>query len=121
MCIRDSADTGHNEPGISEVLAQLKTYSYSRLWMVIGMVQDKDISKILTLLPKDARYVFCQADLPRALAAEVLAEKAAEFGLQGDIIPDVNEALKFARKNAASDDLIFVGGSTFVVAEIDDL
>ena len=115
------ADTGHNEPGISEVLAQLKTYSYSRLWMVIGMVQDKDISKILTLLPKDARYVFCQADLPRALAAEVLAEKAAQFGLQGDIIPDVNEALKFARKNAASDDLIFVGGSTFVVAEIDDL
>jgi dihydrofolate synthase/folylpolyglutamate synthase len=115
------ADTGHNEPGIREVLAQLKSYSFARLWMVIGMVQDKDISKILTLLPKEARYVFCQADLPRALAAEVLAEKAEEFGLLGDVIPNVNEALKFARKNAAADDLIFVGGSTFVVAEIDDL
>jgi dihydrofolate synthase/folylpolyglutamate synthase len=115
------ADTGHNEPGIREVLAQLKSYSFARLWMVIGMVQDKDISKILTLLPKEARYVFCQADLPRALAAEVLAEKAEEFGLLGHVIPNVNEALKFARKNAAADDLIFVGGSTFVVAEIDDL
>lgn len=115
------ADTGHNEPGIREVLAQLATYSFSKLWLVIGMVQDKDISKILALLPKDANYVFCQADLPRALAARLLAEKAAFFGLQGEIVPNVNEALAFARKNAAADDLIFVGGSTFVVAEIDEL
>jgi dihydrofolate synthase/folylpolyglutamate synthase len=89
--------------------------------MVIGMVQDKDISKILALLPKDAHYVFCQADLPRALPAHLLAEKAASFGLKGETIPTVNQALAFARKNAAADDLIFVGGSTFVVAEIDDL
>lgn len=114
-------DTGHNEPGIREVLEQLKTYSYAQLWMVIGMVQDKDVSKILNLLPKDARYVFCQADLPRALAADLLATKAADFGLIGEVIPDVNQAYQFARKNAADYDLIFVGGSTFVVAEIEDL
>jgi len=115
------ADTGHNEPGIREILAQLETYNFKTLWMVIGMVQDKDISKILALLPKEANYIFCQADLPRALAANQLAEKAAEFGLKGETIPKVNEALTFARKNAGSDDLIFVGGSTFVVAEIDEL
>jgi dihydrofolate synthase/folylpolyglutamate synthase len=115
------ADTGHNEPGIRAILKQLKSYSFEQLWVVIGMVQDKDISKILALLPKEAHFVFCQADLPRAMDAEKLADKAAEFGLKGKVIPDVNEALIFARKNAGSHDLIFVGGSTFVVAEIDDL
>ena len=115
------ADTGHNEPGIRAILSQLKSYSFDRLWMVLGMVQDKDISKILALLPKDARYVFCQADLPRAMPAELLAEKAAEYGLKGEVISEVNQALQFARKNAGADDLIFVGGSTFVVAEIEDL
>jgi dihydrofolate synthase / folylpolyglutamate synthase len=115
------ADTGHNEPGIRAILGQLESYSFEKLWMVIGMVQDKDISKILALLPKDAHYVFCQADLPRAMKAELLAEKAAELGLNGEVIPDVNKALQFARKNAGSNDLIFVGGSTFVVAEIEDL
>ena len=115
------ADTGHNEPGIREILSQLKTYSYQTLWMIIGMVQDKDISKILELLPRDANYVFCQADLPRALPASQLAEKARAFGLSGKTIPNVNEALNFARKNAGRNDLIFVGGSTFVVAEIDNL
>lgn len=115
------ADTGHNEPGIREIISQLKNYSYKNLWMVMGMVQDKDISKILALLPKEARYVFCQADLPRAMPADRLAEKASGLGLVGRVIPDVNTALNFARKNAGPDDLIFVGGSTFVVAEIDDL
>jgi dihydrofolate synthase/folylpolyglutamate synthase len=114
-------DTGHNEPGIKEILDQLKTYSFKQLWMVIGMVQDKDISKILALLPKDANYIFCQAEIPRALAADQLAAKASEAGLKGEIIPNVNEAYNFARKNAGQDDLIFVGGSTFVVAEIEDL
>jgi dihydrofolate synthase/folylpolyglutamate synthase len=115
------SDTGHNEPGFREILNQLETYTFSQLWMVIGMVQDKDISKILNLLPQDARYVFCQADLPRALPADLLASQAAEFGLKGEVILDVNHAYRFARKNAAKDDLIFVGGSTFVVAEIEDL
>lgn len=115
------ADTGHNEPGIREILAQLKNYTFTKLWMVIGMVQDKDISKILNLLPKEANYVFCNAQIPRAMPADQLAEKAFSLGLKGEIIPNVNNALNFARKNAGSDDMIFVGGSTFVVAEIDEL
>lgn len=115
------ADTGHNEPGIREILAQLETYTYATLWLVIGMVQDKDISKILGLLPKDANYIFCNAQIPRAMPADQLSEQAFTFGLKGQIIPNVNDALNFARKNAGSDDLIFVGGSTFVVAEIEEL
>lgn len=115
------ADTGHNEAGILEVVNQLKNYTYSQLWMVIGMVNDKDISKVLELLPRDATYIFCQANLPRAMDAEFLASKALEKGLSGQIIPKVTEAIEFARKNAGADDLIFIGGSTFVVAEIEDL
>ena len=115
------ADTGHNEPGVQEILNQLKTYSFKKLWMVLGMVQDKDVSKILLLLPKDAKFVFCEAQIPRALKATELAVKAKSVGLSGEVIPDVNEALNFARKNANKDDLIFIGGSTFVVAEIESL
>ena len=115
------ADTGHNEAGIGEVVNQLKKYSYSKLWMVIGMVNDKDISKVLDLLPKEANYIFCQASIPRAMDAHELARKGNEKGLIGQVIPTVTEALEFARKNASSDDLIFVGGSTFVVAEIENL
>ncbi len=115
------ADTGHNEAGIGEVVNQLKKYSYSKLWMVIGMVNDKDISKVLDLLPKEANYIFCQASIPRAMDAHELARKGNEKGLIGQVIPTVTEALEFARKNTDSDDLIFVGGSTFVVAEIENL
>lgn len=115
------ADSGHNEPGIREILKQLEKHSFDQLWMVLGMVQDKDVSKILALLPKHARYIFCQADLPRAMQAQDLAEKATEFGLCGDVVSNVNEAVRFARKNAGINDLIFIGGSTFVVAEIEDL
>ncbi len=115
------ADTGHNEAGIGEVVSQLKKYSYSKLWMVIGMVNDKDISKVLDLLPKEANYIFCQASIPRAMDAHELARKGNEKGLIGQVIPTVSEALEFARKNASPDDLIFVGGSTFVVAEIENL
>ncbi len=114
-------DTGHNEAGFREILAQLETYTYAKLWLVLGMVQDKDISKVLSMLPKTANYVFCEAKLPRALPADQLAEKALFFGLESHVVPDINEALAFARKNAAEDDLIFVGGSTFVVAEIEEL
>lgn len=114
-------DTGHNEAGIKEILGQLSTYSYQTCWMILGMVQDKDVSKILPILPKTARYIFCQANLPRAMPAQLLADKASEIGISGEVIPDVNEALTFARKNAAVNDLIFVGGSTFVVAELEEL
>jgi dihydrofolate synthase/folylpolyglutamate synthase len=115
------ADTGHNEAGIGEVVNQLKKYSYAKLWMVIGMVNDKDISKVLDLLPKEAIYIFCQASIPRAMNAYDLASKGKEKGLIGQVIPTVTEALEFARKNASLDDLIFIGGSTFVVAEIENL
>ena len=115
------ADTGHNEAGILEVVNQLKNYSYSQLWMVIGMVNDKDISKVLDLLPKEATYIFCQASIPRALDAHELARKGNEKGLIGQVISKVTDALEFARKNASPDDLIFIGGSTFVVAEIENL
>jgi dihydrofolate synthase/folylpolyglutamate synthase len=115
------ADTGHNEAGILEVVNQLKKYPFSQLWMVIGMVNDKDISKVLDLLPKDATYIFCQASIPRAMDADILASKALEKGLMGQVIPKVTDAIEFARKNAGADDLIFIGGSTFVVAEIEDL
>ena len=115
------ADTGHNEAGIGEVVNQLKKYSYSKLWMVIGMVNDKDISKVLDLLPKEATYIFCQASIPRAMDAHELARKWNEKGLIGQVIPTVTEALEFAIKNASPDDLIFVGGSTFIVAEIENL
>ena len=115
------ADTGHNEAGIGEVVNQLKKYSYSKLWMVIGMVNDKDISKVLDLLPKEANYIFCQASIPRAMDAHELERKGKEKGLIGQVIPTVTEALEFARKNASPDDLIFIGGSTFVVAEIENL
>ena len=115
------ADTGHNEAGILEVVNQLKKHTYSQLWLVIGMVNDKDISKVLDLLPKDATYIFCQANLPRAMDAHLLASKAKEKGLMGQVIPRVSDAIEFTRKNAGADDLIFIGGSTFVVAEIEDL
>jgi len=115
------ADTGHNEAGILEVVNQLKNYSYSQLWMVIGMVNDKDISKVLDLLPKEATYIFCQASIPRAMDAYELERKGNEKGLIGQVIPKVTDALEFARKNASPDDLIFIGGSTFVVAEIENL
>jgi len=115
------ADTGHNEAGILEVVTQLKNYTYTKLWMVIGMVNDKDISKVLGLLPLEASYIFCQPSIPRAMDANELASKAKEKGLNGQVIPKVMDALEFARKNATPYDLIFIGGSTFVVAEIENL
>ena len=114
-------DTGHNIDGIKEILQQIQTLKFNHLHMVFGMVKDKDISGILSLLPKRATYYFCQANIPRALDAATLAEKASDVGLRGEIIPDVNEAKRKALKNASPDDFIFVGGSTFVVAELEEL
>lgn len=116
------ADTGHNESGINQIMKQLKTYRFNQLWMIIGMVNDKDMRKILEMFPQSGNYIFVQAKIPRAMPAEELAKIASdEFNLQGELIPDINEAIQFARKKAKSDDLIFIGGSTFVVAEINDL
>jgi dihydrofolate synthase / folylpolyglutamate synthase len=114
-------DTGHNIDGIEYVVHQLRSIPHKQLHIVFGVVKDKSIAEILKILPLKATYYFCQAKLPRALDAIELAKKASEFGLQGHVIPDVNEAKNSALKNASEDDLIFIGGSTFVVAEIKEL
>ena len=114
-------DTGHNEAGILAVVQQIQRTPHGQLHMVIGMVNDKEISSVLRLLPKDAIYYFCQANIPRALDAADLATAAADEGLNGKVVRVVNEALTAATRSAATDDLIFVGGSTFVVAEIEGL
>lgn len=111
-------DTGHNEDGIHEVLQQLRLVKFKRLHFVLGMVADKDIDHVLALLPADATYYFCQAAIPRALEARVLAEKALAYGLKGYIGGSVADALKLAKEKAGPDDLVLVGGSTFVVAEV---
>lgn len=111
-------DTGHNKAGISEVIQNIEQTKYSNLHMVIGMVKDKDISAVLALLPKNAFYYFCQPNLERALPVNELADQASHFQLKGKTFNTVEEALEAAKINAHDDDLIFVGGSTFVVAEI---
>jgi dihydrofolate synthase/folylpolyglutamate synthase len=111
------ADTGHNPEGIQEVLNNIANVPYNKLHFVIGMVNDKDISKVLSMLPKDAVYYFCKPDIPRGLEAESLKEKAADFGLTGNAYSSVNDALTTAQSMAKDNDLVFVGGSTFVVAE----
>lgn len=111
-------DTGHNEDGIREVLKNINLMEFNKLHMVIGMVNDKDITKILALLPKNATYYFCSPDIPRAKPAGELKEKASISGLVGSSYESVCMALQNAEQNASKDDLIFVGGSTFVVAEV---
>lgn len=111
-------DTGHNINGITYVLEQIKQTPHKQLHLVFGMVNDKDISAVLKLLPKDAHYYFCNANIPRALPASELAKQAATFQLNGIILESVKDALAAAQKNASPDDLVFVGGSTFVVAEV---
>ena len=111
-------DTGHNPHAMRSIVKQLNKMSYNKLWMVIGMVGDKDVSAILELLPKDANYIFCQPHIPRALSVNDLFNKAAQYSLKGQKIQNPLDALVEARKQAQQNDLIFVGGSTFVVAEI---
>lgn len=114
-------DTGHNEAGIREILDQIKGLKHANLHWVLGMVKDKDVSKILKLLPTTAHYYFCQAKIPRAMDAATLSQHAKGLGLTGTIVADVNEAIRTATQNASPDDLILIGGSTFVVAEIENL
>lgn len=111
-------DAAHNEDGIRQVVEQLQQLDYKYLHIVLGMAKDKDQSKILQLLPQGALYYFCKPDVPRGLEAHLLAAKAAEFGLKGEVYDSVNEALRSATEDATSEDLIFVGGSSFVVAEV---
>jgi dihydrofolate synthase/folylpolyglutamate synthase len=111
-------DTGHNTHAMESIVKQLKKEVCQNLWLVIGMVGDKDVDAVLGLLPKHAQYVFCQPNIPRALSVSILSEKAAQHSLSGISVEHPKEALAIAQELANEDDLIFVGGSTFVVAEI---
>ena len=114
-------DTGHNAHGLEESMAQLKNIPCRQLHFVLGVVKDKNLDSILPLLPADAYYYFTQADLPRALDPHDLANCCNEYGLHGPIVPTVPDAVKIAKINACPDDIIFIGGSTFVVAEALDV
>jgi dihydrofolate synthase/folylpolyglutamate synthase len=111
-------DSAHNEGGLKLAMEQLATIPRQRLHVVMGMLNDKDISKMLALFPQEGRYYFARPDIPRGLEAAQLKGKAADYGLQGRTYSSVRNALKAARRAAQPDDLIYVGGSTFVLAEI---
>ncbi len=111
-------DTAHNAHGLSIVLPQLHKELFEQLHIVMGVVNDKNLEEILPLFPKYAQYYFCRPDSSRGLDVAILKEKAAEFGLNGETYLSVSNAYQNARKNARPNDLIYVGGSTFVVAEI---
>lgn len=112
------ADSGHNEQAIRMSVQEISRMGKKRIHFVLGMVNDKDIASVLKLLPPDAVYYFAKAGIPRGLPAEELKAKAGEAGLQGQVYASVPEAYKQARANAASDELVFVGGSIFTVAEV---
>ncbi len=111
-------DTAHNEEGIKQVVNQINTTAYKNLHIVFGMVNDKNIDKILTLLPNNAAYYFTKANIPRALNEIELMKQASKHQLTGKSFFQVADALENARKNAQPEDMIFVGGSTFIAAEV---
>ena len=111
-------DTGHNEDGIKAIVKQIENTAFKTLHFIFGTVADKDVEPILKLLPKKAKYYFTRANIERAMDDKVLMEMALEFGLIGDCFNTVSEAFKNAQLCADKHDLIFVGGSTFVVAEV---
>ena len=111
-------DTGHNTGGIQYIVRQLQNESYQNLRIIIGMVNDKDISGVLAMLPQNAVYYFTRASIPRALPEERLYELAIKAGLTGKCYPSVQQAVEAAKKESRPDDLIFVGGSTFIVADL---
>jgi dihydrofolate synthase/folylpolyglutamate synthase len=111
-------DTAHNKEGLQIVLKQLTRQKYAKLHIVLGVVSDKKVADIFPFFPTDARYYFCKPNIPRGLSEVVLQQQAAEFGLLGDTFSSVKKALNKALKSANQQDIIYVGGSTFVVAEI---
>tara|TARA_R110000751_G_scaffold8320_3_gene33158 strand:- start:601 stop:1812 length:1212 start_codon:yes stop_codon:yes gene_type:complete len=111
-------DTAHNKEGISLVLDQLKEQDFNELHIVLGFVKDKDISKIISLFPKNARYYFCKPKIFRGLNENILADLFYQLDFKGNIYESVNKAFKAAKKAAKTNDFIYVGGSNFVVSEI---
>ncbi len=116
-------DTGHNAHGIKYVAKQLRGLAerYSKLYCVVGFAKEKNLDEVLPLLPAEAYYIFTQASSPRALPAVSLAEQAAEFGLKGEVVASVADAIAMAQKKATAKDAIFIGGSNFIVGEIPQL
>jgi dihydrofolate synthase / folylpolyglutamate synthase len=112
------ADIGHNKDGIREVVTQIARTKYKKLHFVLGVVSDKDVSAMLTQLPENATYYFCKANIPRGLDAEKLRNLASDFHLKGSVYQSVKEAYYAACESATEEDLILIGGSAFVVAEI---
>ena len=112
------ADTGHNVGGVKEIVMQLSDMTFRKLHFVLGCVNDKDIDGILNLLPHYAEYYFCKADIPRGLDANILADKALAVGLRGNVYESVQQAYNSALNNAHFDDVVFIGGSNFTVAEV---
>ncbi len=111
-------DTGHNVGGITHIVEQLQKERTGVLRIIIGFVNDKDVTHIFEMMPKDAVYYFTQAQLPRALDAEKVKEQAGRFGLQGDVYACVSDAYNAATEQADEDDFIYIGGSTFIVADL---
>ena len=111
-------DTGHNKEGLQYVFKQLEQEVFEKLHIVFGVVNDKDLSTILPLFPKEAIYYFCKPNIPRGLDPEILQQRCLKFNLLGEVYESVKEAYKTALKEASKNDLIFIGGSTFVVAEV---
>lgn len=114
-------DVGHNEAGVRLLNEQIASQEYDNLFIIWGTVQDKDVTEVLRLLPDTANYVFTEASIPRALPANSLASMARSVGLTGVVKSNVNEALEYCLNMAGRNDLIIIGGSNFVVAEIDQL
>lgn len=111
-------DTGHNEDGLRLVTQQIREQEYERLYFVLGVVSDKDLGAVLPLLPRDCYYLFTEPSVPRAMSKERLFAEAEAFGLSGEMIDNVELAVEKAKQLANSGDMIFVGGSTFVVADL---
>ncbi len=112
------ADTAHNQDGITAVIKQLLETPHNNLHMILSFVNDKDLDLILPLFPKKANYYFSKAQIPRALDEKILQQKAVRYDLTGQSFPSIDQAFQAAKQAAGSDDLIFVGGSTFTVAEV---
>jgi dihydrofolate synthase/folylpolyglutamate synthase len=111
-------DVGHNEDGIKNILRQIEKTKFNKLHFIFGSVNDKVLTNIFKLLPKKAKYYFCAAKIDRALQTNILKQRAEEFNLYGDEFSSVNQAYINAKENASKDDLIFIGGSAFIVAEV---
>lgn len=114
-------DTGHNKEAFQYIIDQISRQIYSNLYMVLGFVKEKDLNPILTMLPENAKLIFCEPKIPRALLIDELKAKTSHLKQERDYVQDVNKAIELAKSKAAADDMIYIGGSTFVVAEIEGL